>query len=317
MESIHEAGRARSLVGGTSADLHTMRAEASSQPVIHAAPVATLRAQLGESPLWDAKVGLRWLDVPGQRLATLGADGREYSVPLSSRVTAIELGPAQCLLAVTTNGFGWLDPDSGAIERVLTILGDATLSMNDAAVDARGRCWTGSALSDIDDRSGRGELYCLEGARPTVQARDIGMSNGIDWSPDSDVFYHVDSIAGTLTAWEYDLPAGRLGASRVLRSVPRELGLPDGLAVDTQGNVWLAVWGPGEVWRLDPKSGRTTAVIKVPTPCTTSCAFGGDDLSTLYITTANYNEPPGGGLLYAAKVPAQGRQPHRFSGTLR
>lgn len=282
---------------------------------VHAAtPAATLRAELGESPLWDGAAGLRWLDVPGRRLHTLDQAGRETSVDLPETVTAVELGPARALLAVTSTGFGWLDPDSGRLDPVARVVSDPGVSMNDAGIDARGRCWAGSA---VRDDTWRGALYRLEGTSVTSHAGRLGMSNGIDFSPAGDVLYHVDSAAGTLSAWDYDLAGGRLGAARVLVRVATDAGLPDGLTVDADGNVWLAVWGAGQVRRLDPATGQTTAVVEVPTPYTTSCAFGGPNLSVLYVTTANHHSPRGGGLLYAADVPARGLPPRRFAGAER
>lgn len=148
----------------------------------------------------------------------------------------------------------------------------------------------------------------------TVHVDGLGMSNGIDFSPRGDVLYHVDSTAGTLRAWEYDVASGRLGDSRILLQVPDEVGLPDGLTVDAEGQVWVAVWGTGNVWRLAPDSGDTTAVVEVPTPYVSSCAFGGMDMTTLYITTADYQQPSGGGMLYAVDLPVRGRRPHRYGG---
>lgn len=268
-------------------------------------------ADLGESPLWEHATGLRWLDITDKRLLTLDPDGDLSVVDLPETVTAIELGPGTDLLAVTSTGFGWLEPNTGRIERIADVVDGEVVTMNDAAIDSAGRCWAGSA---VRDDSWRGSLYRLEGSAATVQVDMLGMSNGIDWSPDDDVLYHVDSIAGIVTAWEYDVNSGRLGRHRVLRTVPAKTGLPDGLTVDAAGNIWLAVWGAGEVWCLHPDTGETITLVRVPTTCPTSCAFGGPDLATLYITTANYQYPPGGGLLYAVDVAACGRKPNRFAG---
>jgi sugar lactone lactonase YvrE len=278
--------------------------------VVDARPISDVVSELGESPLWDREAGLRWLDVPGRRLHTLSEDGQPTCVVLPEIATAIELTTGADLLAVTRTGFGWLDPETGEIDQFARTVGEP-VSMNDGAIDARGRCWAGSAGRD-DSR--QGALYRLEGSAVTTHLNKLAMSNGIDWSPAGDELYHVDSTAGTLTVWEYQLDAGELGMPRLLRQVPKETGLPDGLTVDENGDIWLAVWGSGQVWRLDPESGETTAVVEVPTPCPTSCVFGGPELSTLYITSANHHDPPGGGLLYAADVPARGRHPHRFSG---
>lgn len=278
--------------------------------VYQAAPTAVARAELGESPLWDSEGGLRWLDVPGRRLLTLDRQGRERSVALNAHATCIELGPGKDLFAVTPTGFAWVSHDSGRVNEIVAVLKGGTASMNDGAIDALGRCWAGSA---VRDGSRRGNLYRFDEGGVSLELRHLAMSNGIDWSPGADVLYHVDSAAGTVMAWGYNLGAGQLVQPRLLRSVPADVGLPDGLTVDADGHVWLAVWGAGQVWRLDPRTGDTTAVVEVPTPYATSCAFGGEDLTTLYITTANHQRPPGGGLLYAVELPVRGRQPHRFT----
>lgn len=281
---------------------------------LDASPVAETVAELGESPLWDSEQGLRWLDVTGRRLFTLDREGKQPSVRLSQRATAIELGPGHLLLAVTSTGFGMLDPATGQVDETVRVLHDHSLSMNDGAIDARGRCWAGASLRD---QGRRAALYRLDGGEVTTQLTGLGMSNGLDWSPEDDVLYHVDTAAGTVIAWDFDLAAGQLDNGRLVRSIPAEVGLPDGLTVDTYGDIWLAVWGLGQVWRLDPHSGETTGIVHVPTRYPTSCVFGGSNLSTLYITTAAYHNAGGGGLLYAADVPARGRSPHRFAGGLR
>ncbi|WP_168214062.1 SMP-30/gluconolactonase/LRE family protein [Prauserella flavalba] len=276
-------------------------------------PVSESVSGLGESPLWDPPAGLRWLDIAGDRLHTIDADGHESSISLSVTATAVELGPGSDLFTVTRTGFGWLDPANGRIAQKVTATEADGVTMNDAAIDPHGRAWAGSAVMD-DSR--RGALYRLDDRGVTTQLHRLSMSNGIDWSPGGDTLYHVDSTAGTVTAWDYDLGSGELGAARVLRTVPGEIGLPDGLAVDAEGSIWLAIWGPGQVWRLDPRTGDVTATVDVPTPCTTSCTFGGTELSTLYITTANHEQPEGGGLLYAVETPLTGRHTHRFTEAL-
>lgn len=276
---------------------------------LSASPCSEALSELGESPLWDPNAGLRWLDVPGRRLFTLDAEGRETSVALYQAVTAIELGPGRDLLAVTCTGFGWLDTATGAVDETVRVVDDDAISMNDGAIDPHGRCWAGSAVRDL---SGRGALYCFDGNTVTTRLQHLGMSNGLDWSVGGDELYHVDTGAGALTAWQYDPESGALGMARPLRSIP--LGLPDGLTVDANGDIWLAVWGLGHVWRLDSKTGATTAVIRLPSRYPTSCVFGGANLSTLYITTATDDEGPGGGLLHAVDVPTIGRPPRRFAG---
>jgi len=286
----------------------------SSTLRLTASPVNDTAAELGESPLWDGDAGLRWLDVPGRLLFTLTPAGQESVVTLSETVTAIELGPSDALLTVTRTGLGILEPATGQVTERVRVLHDDSISMNDGAIDASGTCWAGSA---VRDDSQRGALYRYDGTDVTTHLTRLGMSNGLDWSPDADALYHVDTSAGTLTAWECDVESGTLREGRLLCSIPADIGLPDGLTVDADGDIWLAIWGRSEVWRIDAKTGHTTGIVHVPTRFPTSCVFGGDSLSTLFITTAAHENAPGGGLLYAVEVPAKGRLPHRFAGGLR
>lgn len=287
-----------------------------------AAPVTESVAELGESPLWDDEAGLRWLDVPGRRLFTRAPDGAESVVGITGTVTAIERSSGDTLCAVTGTGFGMLDPVTGQIDERARVLHDDTISMNDGAIDPRGACWAGSA---VRDGSGRGALYRFDGTAVTTALTGIGMSNGLDWSPDADVLYHVDSTAGTLTAWDCDVESGTLGEGRRLCTVPAEVGLPDGLTVDDDGDIWLAIWGRGEVWRIDATTGAQTGIVAVPTRYPTSCAFGSRSpstspatpLSALFITSAAHENAPGGGLLYAVDLPVRGRRSPRFTGESR
>ena len=171
--------------------------------------------------MWDEAVGLRWLDVDGRRLFTL-AEGVATCVVLAERVSAVELTAGRELLAVVADGFAMLDPDTGSVLSLARAVAERTATMNDAGVDPHGRCWAGSA---VGDDSYAGALYCLEAGTVTVHVDGLGMSNGIDFSPRGDVLYHVDSTAGTLRAWEYDVASGRLGDSRILLQVP-ERGRP-------------------------------------------------------------------------------------------
>lgn len=279
--------------------------------LFHATPVAAVVAELGESPVWDEEAGLRWLDVTGKQLLTLEPDGIVTAVSLEETVTAVELGSGRDLMAVTSNGFGSMDPETGKIHSIVKVLHCHCVTMNDGAIDPQGRYWAGSA---VRDGTRRGALYCLEGNHLTTQIHQIGMSNGIDWSPSGDVMYHVDTASRMVTSWRYNAISGEASDPRTLCTVPPDIGLPDGLAVSADGAIWLAIWGPGQVWRLDPHEGAITAIVEIPTPFATSCAFGGCDLSTLYITTANHENPPGGGLLYSVDLSTRGIKPRRYAG---
>jgi sugar lactone lactonase YvrE len=289
------------------------RTSSEGAPALYTASVVSdHRAALGESPIWDGRV-LRWLDITGQKMFTLEPDGRVIVTNLDTVVTAIALRQEGGLLAATRTGLGWLDEASGNVETRLEVLRDESMTMNDGAVDALGRFWVGSASLDETDR---GALYRLSGGRLDTVATNITMSNGIGWSPGGRVLYHVDTGAGTVTAWTFSAAGGAISDPRTFQAISPEVGLPDGLAVDGAGNVWLAVWGAGEVWGLDGRSGQRIATVSVPTPCASSCAFGGPAMDTLYITTAADEGDPGGGMLYSARLDVTAAPSHRFRGTL-
>jgi sugar lactone lactonase YvrE len=274
--------------------------------------VSDERAILGESPIWDG-TNLRWVDTVGKKLCCLGPGGVSTSTTLSASVNALALTSERLLLAVTSTSLGWLDEATGEVTERISVITDEALELNDGAVDVSGRYWFGSATTDL---SPRGSLYRFADGRVEDVVDNIIQSNGIDWSPGATLLYHVDSNRGTVTEWRFNAETGAIGQPRVLRRVEPVVGLPDGLTVGADGRIWVALWGAGEVWALDPESGETTAVVAVPTSCVTSCAFGSSALDTLYITTAESPDDARSGLLYAAHVDATGTASHRFAGEL-
>jgi sugar lactone lactonase YvrE len=143
------------------------------------------------------------------------------------------------------------------------------------------------------------------------------MSNGIDWSPDGLTTFYADSIAGTVTRYPWDADRGRLGPGTVIIALDPADGLPDGLTVDDEGTIWLAVWGAGQVRRYDP-TGRPLAALTFPTPQITSCVFGGAHRNRLFVTSARTGlapDHPGfrdGGALFVIDVAATGPPPTPF-----
>jgi sugar lactone lactonase YvrE len=175
--------------------------------------------------------------------------------------------------------------------------------MNDGAADPQGRFWAGAVTEDR--RPGAGVLYRLE--RDGTAAAVLGgltIPNGIGWSPDGATLYLVDSAPGTLSAHSFDGASGALGEPRVIVTIDAAHGAPDGLAVDAGGDVWLAIYGGGEVRRYTP-GGELIETVALPAKQVTSCGFGGRDLDRLYITTATEgwsqerrSETPQAGLAY-------------------
>lgn len=156
--------------------------------------------------------------------------------------------------------------------------------MNDAKCDPAGRFWAGSTA--IDFTPGRGALHVLEadGAH-RVAVDGLILPNGLDWSPAGDVFYLADTYRHEISAWDYDVTDGALTNRRPFASFNARDGMPDGLTIDVDGCIWVAMWGGHRVIRLDP-AGKAIQTIDLPVAQPSSCMFGGPDLDTLFVTSA-------------------------------
>ncbi len=183
------------------------------------------------------------------------------------------------------NGFGFLDLSSGEIDR----LADPESHLpgnrfNDGKVDRAGRFWAGTV--DMQYTQATGSLYRLDADRSVHRmASGFICSNGIGWSPDNRTMYFTDSMVRTLWAYEFDLKTGELGARRDFARLSDPDGVFDGLTVDSEGFVWVAVWDGWRVIRYAP-DGSIDREIRMPVQRPSSCMFGGPELKTLYITSA-------------------------------
>lgn len=236
-------------------------------------------AELGEGPVVDARGVLSWVDLlRGAVFESRGAGETALVATIPTAVGAVAPRAQAPGLAVAVEaGFGLLV--DGGLEVRDAVLAPGT-RMNDAKVDSRGRLWAGSMMQTPEPGTGR--LHRWDGEAPSTVVRGgLTLPNGIGWSPADDRMYLIDSLAHALLVADYDADDGEPGPFTELARF--EGGLPDGLAVDDDGGIWVAVWGAAEVRRLTP-DGRVDAVIRMPVSQPTSCAFGPD--GTLYVTSA-------------------------------
>jgi sugar lactone lactonase YvrE len=231
-------------------------------------------------------------------------------VPIGGPVGAVAPDGDGWVLAVE-NGFERRDADWRLVWRDEVFPADGVIRFNDAAVDDQGRFFAGTLAYDED--SGQGALYRLDpdGSHRVVVPR-VGISNGIGWSPDRRTMYLTDSLAALVYAYAYDAETGDLGERRVFYRQD-DGAAPDGLTVDAEGGVWIALWDGGRVLRVDP-SGAVTDVVAMGVPRPTSLAFAGPGLDRLYVTTAwdrltpeRVEAAPDSGLLltFVPRVPGQ------------
>jgi sugar lactone lactonase YvrE len=244
------------------------------------------RAVLGEGPSWDAAARrLYWFDIKGRRLHWHEPGGAAGHYDLAVRASVAAPRRSGGLLIVAENGISTFDPETGAmslIESVEPLL--PGFRSNDGKLDVAGRLW----WSVMDDDGGRrpGFLYRRDPNRPSVRMEaGIHIANTCCCSPDGRTFYLADSARQTIYAYALDPGTGALGERRVFAHTRGEPGSPDGSAVDAQGYLWNAQWGGWRLVRYAP-DGRIDRIVEVPVEQPSSCAFGGEDLATLYITTA-------------------------------
>ena len=190
------------------------------------------------------------------------------------------------------------DPGRGQLALLAHVEADVPDNrMNDGACDRAGRFFAGTMAED--ESPGAGTAYRFDPDHGvTAVLHDVSISNGIGWSLDESRMYYVDSLTHSVDVFDYDTTSGAIGNRRVFAAVGGEGVAPDGLAVDADGCVWVALWGGSALVRYGP-DGRLRQTLEIPAANVTCCAFGGADLATLYITTAA-GPGAGGGALFPA-----------------
>ncbi len=246
--------------------------------------VAAVGAGLGEGPVWDARSRrLVWVDITGMAIHHTDPEtGHTDSTSLPLQVGAVVPRARGGYVAALQDGF-WVIGD-GPPRRLSTVLGaDSALRFNDGKCDPAGRFWAGTMA--LDAAAGAGSLYCLDTDGEVTQVlTDVSISNGLAWSSDRSTMFFIDSPTQRIDAFDYTLSTGAIGNRRVAVEIPASMGEPDGMTIDAEGGLWVALWGGSAVHRyLD---GRLERVISLPVSQPTSCAFGGPHLDELYVTSA-------------------------------
>lgn len=242
---------------------------------------------LAEGPVWDAeRERILWVDI--NRGDVHIGSLRDGFIEPAARVGFEEtVGAVVCaqdgrLLVAGARDLYMVDAD-GRRSRLARLVGAHVDSrLNDGACDPAGRFLVGSMA--LDERAGQEGLYRLDAdGELMVIDDDLTLSNGLAWSPEGSVLYSVDTTPGVVWSRAYDVASGECGERAVALRI--DDGSPDGLCVDADGNLWIAIWGAGEVRCYTP-AGKRLATVDVPAPHTSSVAFVGRSRDTLLITTA-------------------------------
>ncbi|HVK23152.1 MAG TPA: SMP-30/gluconolactonase/LRE family protein [Actinokineospora sp.] len=253
----------------------------------------------GEGPVWLPGRGLAVLDMLAGDIVLVAADGAvESRTHVDTVLAAVRARAGGGYVAGVERGFALLDAEFAVVETV-TCWDDPSIRMNEGSCDPQGRFWCGSMAYDLTP--GAGALWCLDsdrGAREMVSG--IGCSNGLAWTKDGSRAYYVDSLTGRIDLLEVTEDGG--AATLAPFADLAGAGFPDGIAVDTDGGVWVALFGAGEVLHID-REGHRDMSVALPVGQPTACAFGGPDHGLLYITTSRYGlddpEPAAGAVFIA------------------
>lgn len=319
---VHPVGReliaaARHITGSAGAIALSSRPRPRSQsvqPVDGLECVLPWGAQLGEAPVWhEAERALYWVDILHPAVYRFSPDKAQNAICQPGKIVSAILPASDGrLLVASQDGIEMLDFATGQTSPFADPEKDMRDNrLNDAKVGPGGAIWVGSMRLDASKPTGA--LYRVTGDGKVEQnERGISVSNGMGWSPDTRIFYFVDTVPGLIYAYDAEPGTGHIANRRVFASISETEGRPGGLTVDAEGGVWCAVWDGWRVNRYLP-DGTFDRTIDLPVPRPTSLCFGGTDLKTLYITSARtrlpastLSEAPLSGGLFACQPGVQG-----------
>ncbi|HEY5957469.1 MAG TPA: SMP-30/gluconolactonase/LRE family protein [Polyangiaceae bacterium] len=278
-------------------------------------------SELGEGALWDDREGLLyWVDIIDNKLHRFDPrNSSNFSFDVGESVGSVVLSADHRLLLGLRSGIAWFDPHTGRITKLLDPEPDKPHTrLNDGKCDPRGRFWVGTYCER--DPLFDGGLYCFDAnLRLTRKLDGIQCSNGIVWSQDQRYLFYIDSPTQEVWRFDYDADTGHIDQRRSIARIPKTLGSPDGMAIDSDDHLWIALFHGHRVLRLDPSDGRIEFEIPIPASNVTSVAFGGAALDELYVTTALVgldnearSQEPLGGSLFRVRVPHRGVVANRF-----
>jgi sugar lactone lactonase YvrE len=284
--------------------------------IVHSQP-----AMLAEGPCWDPeKSQLYWVDISAGQIHCLNLQTNvKKNIDVGQKVGAIALKKSGGAIVAAEHGIYFLDLET----EKLVFIADPEAHLpnnrfNDGKCDAYGRFWVGTM--SVNGAEKEGSLYCIEHDLTIRKVlENVSISNGISWSPDSLILYHIDTPTRQVRAYDYQLETGEIHNARVVIQIPYSQGVPDGMTTDSEGMLWIAEWGGFRVSRWNPANGTLLDEIRLPVEQVTSCVFGGKDLEKLFITTAReglcsdqISEQPLAGAVFSYKGQVKGLPVNKF-----
>jgi sugar lactone lactonase YvrE len=248
-----------------------------------------VKSQLGEGAFWDYKnQKLYWVDIEGSKLNIYDPKSKiNKTFQTPSRIgTVVPYNSNKAIIALE-DGIYNIDTSTGEISLFSDVESKQIENrFNDGKCDPNGNLWVGSMhLKQSEPKAG---LYKIDNDGKAEKMLDsITISNGIVWTSDSKTMYYIDTPTGKIKAFDFDKSNSTISNERVAVHVPESLVYPDGMAIDEENMLWVGMWNGNSVARFNPQTGKLLSKIEVPAHNVTSCAFGGKNLDTLFITTAS------------------------------
>lgn len=245
-----------------------------------------MKNELGEGAIYNHDTKEFWhIDIESKQFFKTEIDTKtQETFNVGQRIgTIVPNDKAQAVVALQDGIYSY-DFNTGAQELIVNPLDTIpNIRFNDGKCDPAGRLWVGSM--GLDQKSYRASLYSLEQGAVRLQLDSITISNGIVWSKDQKTMYYIDTPDENVKAYDYDMATGKISNERVVIEIGG-IGFPDGMAIDSEDMLWIALWNGNAVTRWNPKTGKMIGKVNVPAHNITSCAFVGDELDSLVITSA-------------------------------
>lgn len=246
------------------------------------------KSELGEGAIWNYRTGeLMWVNIKGKILNFYNpVSGLNKEMLTGQMVGTVVPAESGQVLVALQNGIYSLDPETGTKKLLADPEADKPDNrFNDGKCDPAGRLWAGT-MSLVGAKQA-GALYRFDPDTSVHKMVDgVGTSNGIVWSADKTKMYYIDTPTRQVMGYDYDNETGAISHPKVAVEIPEGAGYPDGMTIDEEDNLWVALWGGSAVACFNPENGELIRKVEVPAKNVTSCAFGGNDLGTLFITTA-------------------------------
>ena len=282
------------------------------------------KAQLGEGAFWDFRTGeLYWIDILEKRLHIYNPkinENRSLSMP-SNIGTVVPAENQNEAVVALQDGVYTINTKSEKMSPFSDLEKDVTGNrLNDGKCDPSGRLWVGSMA--YSQETGAAKLYMInKDGEAVVQKDSVTISNGIVWSKDKSTMFYIDTPTSQIKAYDYNDFNGNISNERIAVNIDNSLGFPDGMTIDENDNLWVGMWNGNAVLHFDSKTGQLLSKVEVPAHNVTSCAFGGENLNELFITTASVDmtaeeqqKYPLAGSIFKIKTEVKGVKSNFFNG---